>query len=270
MWASLPELRIVLNDDLVTHETCDPARTEGLQRRLTADGVLRNPPIVTPIPGTPRYLVLDGANRVAALKALGVRDVLVQVAEYEVVEVRSWHHLLVGVADDWPAGITWLPWCGLELTLGRRALASGDAVACVLCTNGRAWCLPRGERLHEDVELLQRLVTAYPPGVTLRRVEEDELRELAGGFPSAQALVLFPRFRREDILELARQGARLPAGITRHIVPGRVLHANLPLSVLAGERPIAEKNAWLKAWLGQKLARGQGRYYPEPTFVLDD
>jgi hypothetical protein len=270
MSASLPELRIVPNRDLVPHETCDPARTEKLQRRLAADGVLRNPLIVAPIPESQRYVVLDGANRVAALQALGMRDVLVQVTDYAALELRTWHHLLVGVKEDWPVSATELPWRGSQPVAGQRAVAQGEAIACVLHRNGRAWCLPRQGCLHDDVELLRRLVSGYPSNVTVHRVESDDLAELADDFPSAEALVLFPRFRPEDILELARQGARLPAGITRHIVPGRVLHANLPLSVLADERPIAEKNAWLRDWLSEKLARGRVRFYPEPTFVLDD
>ena len=66
----LPELLMLPTSWLVPHEDSDPRRVEKLAQRLRQEGRLKNPPIITPIPGTERYVVLDGANRSNALAHL--------------------------------------------------------------------------------------------------------------------------------------------------------------------------------------------------------
>jgi hypothetical protein len=48
---------------------------------------------------------------------------------------------------------------------------------------------------------------------------------------------------------LARSGAALIAGITRHLIPRRALRINLPLDVLRRPQSLAEKNLWLADWM---------------------
>ena len=80
----IPDLRILPIDLLVEHEFNDAQRTEPLARRLETEGVLKNPPVVTPMgDGDSRYVVLDGANRVTALHILGYTHILVQVVRSE-------------------------------------------------------------------------------------------------------------------------------------------------------------------------------------------
>src|SRR5689334_15744829 len=95
----LPELRILPLADVVPHEQADPRRVARLSRRIAVDRLLKNPVIVTPIPGTARYMVMDGANRTAALHEIGVRDVLAQIVRYDQpgVQLTTWHHLITGL-----------------------------------------------------------------------------------------------------------------------------------------------------------------------------
>ena len=83
-------------------------------------------------------------------------------------------------------------------------------------------------------------------------------------------LVVFPRYEPAEIIDLARVGARLPAGITRHVIPRRALRINFPMSVLREERSLPEKNAWLKEWMKQKIALKEVRFYQESTFLFDE
>jgi hypothetical protein len=63
----------------------------------------------------------------------------------------------------------------------------------------------------------------------------------------------------------------LPTGITRHIIHGRALRVNLPLSVLTDEeRTTEQKNEWLHHWVKQKMAQREIRYYQESTFLFDE
>src|SRR5438067_1458402 len=110
--ASLPELRILPLSEVVPHEQADPRRVARLSRRIAGDRLLKNPVIVTPIPGSEQYMVMDGANRSAALAQVGARDVLAQIVRYEEpgVELATWNHLITGIApNELLAGITALP-----------------------------------------------------------------------------------------------------------------------------------------------------------------
>jgi hypothetical protein len=69
---------------------------------------------------------------------------------------------------------------------------------------------------------------------------------------------------------LAQTGSVLPAGITRHIIPGRALRVNAPLALLRGPQPLTEKQAWLDTWLHERRAERGVRYYAEPTFLFDE
>jgi len=48
----------------------------------------------------------------------------------------------------------------------------------------------------------------------------------------ATTLVVFPHFDPAEVLELAGNGARLPAGITRHLIRWRALRINVPIADL--------------------------------------
>lgn len=84
------------------------------------------------------------------------------------------------------------------------------------------------------------------------------------------AVVVFPVFSVEQVIQLANAGRRLPAGITRFIVPGRILRVNLDLEILRSEQSIREKNRWLHQQLLEKQKNGQIRFYAEPVYLLDE
>jgi hypothetical protein len=84
-------------------------------------------------------------------------------------------------------------------------------------------------------------------------------------------VVVFPHFEPPEIQELATSGARLPAGITRHLIRWRALRINVPLERLADvELSLEEKNRWLEAWLREKVGDRQVRFYEEPTVLFDE
>ena len=92
-----PDLRILPVDCLIEHEFNDSQRTAPLAHRLEAEGILKNPPIVTPLEDEEsRYVVLDGANRTTTLAYLGYPHALVQVVPYEPPQgtLTTWHHVI--------------------------------------------------------------------------------------------------------------------------------------------------------------------------------
>lgn len=275
----LPDLRIVPLAALRLHETCDEARVEGLVARLRDEGVLRNPPIVAQLDDNQNYVVLDGATRTTALQQLGIRDIVVQVVSYDDpgVKLRTWHHLVTNIncetcaiAIRQTAGLS----CGhTSPSEAQMAVERGEALAAVMWNDGTTCAIGKGDPTARDLNsratLLTRMVDAYlAHGAKIFRLGTDHLSSDYMG--EATAVVIFPRVRPADILELTANGARLPAGITRHVIPNRALRLNLPLEVLGEDKPLKEKNAWLAEMIQQKMMAKGIRYYTEPTFMYDE
>lgn len=274
----LPDLRFVPVESLVPHEQHDPSRSAPLVRAFREPGVLRNPPVVTPLsPEDGRFVVLDGANRATAAAEAGLPHVVAQVVGYEDPGVRlsTWHHALEGLAiPDLGAALAAVD--GLtrnetDLRHARAVLARREALAFVALPGRRALTLHGGGALHERNEVLNGVVNAYRSRAHVYRVASDSLQEALAGHPEVTALVVFPHFEPDEILELATGGDRLPAGITRHLIPWRALRVNVPLERLADrETPLAEKNRWLEGWLREKVERRRVRFYQESTVLFDE
>lgn len=270
-------LRFVGLDQLALHERVDPLRVNRLVSRLRKDGLLRNPPLAAElIPGR-RYVILDGATRVQALLELGYDHCPVQIVNYDspAVGLGRWHHLLMGIdADTFLRQLEHTP--GLELEPGEvaeaeRSLASRDILCYFKLPDGRLFMARGGGDLEAQAELLTQVTTLYEGQVEVLRdpgrspeslwVQDDEPGDLA---------VIFPRFLPSEVTRLALNGARLPMGVTRHIVPGRVLGLGVSLDLLQADVSLQEKNAWLENLLRARLEEKKIRLYQEPVFVVDE
>lgn len=272
----MPDLRVVRVAELLLHEQHDAQRSEPLLQRLRTEGVLKNPPIVAPIRGGDGYVVLDGANRVTAVQALGMDHVAVQVVDYEDAELvlDTWHHLVAAVAvEPIKHSLAAVPGVRIEradAAHARARLARREILAFVEFLDDELWTLHALGDLHQRTRRLNEIVDLYKEQGRIFRANVDDLRSLLPFHEDAVALVVFPRFVPAEIIDLARVGARLPAGITRHLIPRRALRVNLPLEVLGGAASLAQKNAWLADWLRRQLAAKTVRYYHESTYVFDE
>ena len=65
-------------------------------------------------------------------------------------------------------------------------------------------------------------------------------------------------------------GRYCPAGITRFLIPGRILRINADVTILKSEKTLREKNRWLHDQLLERQHRGGIRYYNEPIYFLDE
>ena len=72
------------------------------------------------------------------------------------------------------------------------------------------------------------------------------------------------------LFDAAAQGEFLPAGLTRFVIPGRILRLNADLERLKRDEPLAEKRAWFNDFLAGKLSRSRLRVYQEPVVLLDE
>ncbi len=269
----LPDLRIVELARIHPHEDFDERRIVNLAERLVREGMLKDPPIVAPL-GDGDFVVLDGANRTSALKHLGYRDALVQHVDYAGVSLSTWHHLVVGLpAEMIAAGLDAVPGLQIDPTTladAREALSARDAVAYVMRTDGTVATLNGGDDLVARAELLRRVVSVYNGRADIHRVRATDLASVADHYDGVGALVVFPAFGPDDILELVRRGGALPSGISRHVIPGRALRVNFPMGDLADEAPRDVKNRHLDEWIRRKRQANQIRSYDEPTVLYDE
>jgi len=266
-----PVLRIVATRDLLLHEDPESGRVDRLCEALPRDGVLRNPPIVTPGPDG-RMVVLDGANRATALARLGIRYAVAQVVDYARPDIRisTWRH---HVHDDGRLRPR------AARMHGARALAPfaiADAEAALAAGRAAAFLADRkgvmliGERGGAEASgPVSELVALYRGAYDVHRVESGTPDRVDAEYGRG-TLVVFPSFAKEDIVRLALGAGRLPAGITRHLVPGRALRINVPLDWLDAASDAAHKQAELDAMMQRRRLAHGVRYYEESTFLFDE
>jgi hypothetical protein len=270
----LPDLRVWPAGRLRLHEEADAARVRRLVEALRRDGVLRNPPVVAPLAGGDDAVVLDGANRVTALRELGLPHAVVQVVRYDDPAVRlgAWRHYAVEDSAGALRAAAVAAGLGPAAAVDDEAeaearLAAGGLAAVVDARGGVVLGGPAGPV--EQGEALRRLTALYRDGRAVHRVDTGTLDELRPYYGSG-ALVLFRRFAKADILRIAAAGGRLPAGVTRHVIPGRALRLNTPLAWLADGIEPSAKQAALDAQLQQRWQAHGVRYYAEPAFLFDE
>lgn len=272
-------LRFVPADEVVLHEETDPARVNRIRASLDNDGVLRNPPIVG------SGVVLDGATRTTALKMMGAKHLLVQQVPYgghQGVELQAWYHVLPTQAakkviaavegGDHPASVV------ERTTLERASEALRDfrpgqeGRACAAIVRGEDDVLllhPSGPDISTP-HVLRELVGLYGGSGEIYRIVHDDLVSTVRSEAECPAIVMFPSFSPENIISSAKNADYLPAGITRHIIPGRALNLNISLHLLMASTPLEEKNTWLQDVITSKILARKVRYYHEPVFVFDD
>lgn len=266
-----PDLRIVPIESLLRHEDVDLERVARLLDRLSADGTLRNPPIVASLPQSDRFLLLDGANRVSAVENLDIPHILVQVEAFDDpnLQFRHWNHVVRDIeAKELLEVAPRLEGVTVETEGASRGASS---VATILRRSGESLALVTDLPLEQRVGALRQIVDLYTKReARMDRVNHSDVAALAAQHPHFGALVTFPDFDKRDIRAAAEEGNKLPSGVTRILVPRRVLGFNLRLPLLKSTLPLEEKRSWLADEIQHKVSEHQVRYYQEPTFIFDD
>jgi hypothetical protein len=271
-------LSIVPLTAVLLHEEIELKRVDKLVERLKTDRVLKNPPIVTQVQEREltRYVVLDGASRSSALRQLQAPDILVQIVDYHSPDLKldSWNHLLLDITPhdlrrelDQVACVAMVE---MDEAQARRELQARRILAYLKFTDGHSAGLRCSSDLTAQAHALNEVVRSYESKVELYRVASTNLEQLVADPKRLAAVMVFPKYKPDEIVQLALNGAKVPMGITRHIIPGRALRVNLPLEVLERAQPLAAKNAWLDAWLAEKMRNRNVRYYQEPVFLFDE
>jgi hypothetical protein len=288
---ALPDLRMLPTDLLVPHEDCDPRRVEKLSLRVLEEGSLKNPPVVAAVPNrgvasngaassgatqNQRYVVLDGANRTMSFAHLRIPHIVAQLVRYEDpgVILDTWYHVVSGMdPDQFEGALSQLEGLRLEacsLEAARSALETEQALAYIVKGEGVRKVISTTSRKPRNMAQLNTLVNIYKGRADIFRASNDIWEIQKPYYPEIIALVIFPRLRPEDIMQAARDGEKVPSGITRHIIPARALNINIPIGILMADWSLERKEAWLDKWWMERMAANAIRFYAESTFSFNE
>lgn len=158
----------------------------------------------------------------------------------------------------------------VDVKRAEHALAIRTILCYILLRNGAAYAVQGAEDLESAVKQLNRIVRVYAGRAEVYRAVTTQLDLLTREYPDLSAVIVFPRFTPAEVTRLALDGARLPMGITRHLIAGRALGANIALDQLESDESLEQKNAWLDKWLMDKIHARKVRFYQESVFVFDE
>ncbi len=267
-------LRIVPMDLVVPHEQIDQKRVDRLAGRLEADGILSNPPVVTET-NDGRYMVLDGATRTAALKQLGFPHAVVQVTSTEKgLGLHTWYHVIQQIEQE-PLFelLNQLP----DITLteidpetASETMFEYGGLCYFQFGDGRTY-LVYAEPGVNRLDALNKLTAVYIDAAHVDRTLNDNVISLKSEYLEFTAVVIFPEYTVNQVMQVTLSSGRyFPAGITRFLIPGRILRINAQIDMLKSDKPLWEKNRWLHQLLLEKQGKGGIRYYGEPVYLLDE
>ncbi len=274
------DLEVVPIEQVVPHEHIDMKRVARLVERLEDDGRLVNPPITTYWKG--RYVILDGATRYSSLRQLGYPHAIVQVVDKDQAgfQLHTWYHAIS--AEDDPTAVTTFSSLvdrlesieGLKLRSisadeARGSLSRPEAL-CYFINRDGSLMLAEIEPDTPRLAILNAIVDTYNAWGVVERTLLTDVDRLVAQFPKLVAVAVFPQFTPEAVFDAAANGDLLPAGLTRFVIPGRILRLNADLSRLKRDEPLAEKRSWFNEFLAGKLSRSRLRVYQEPVVLLDE
>jgi hypothetical protein len=253
-----PVLDIAPLAALRRHEEVDPLRVDLLKRRIRAEGIQVNP--MACVKADDKLVVLDGATRTEALRALGLGHAVVQVVDPGQVELGTWHHV---VRQCTPSEL-------VEVVASSPGLALGDDTRPPLIRPavGAARSVT-GDSLTPNATLTE-LVSCYIGRWPVSRVTDADVGVADSLFSDWAALVELPKLGIDEVMRAALGDDLLPAGVTRFLIPGRALRINFDLSILESEGTTADKQQRLDALIEERSRDGRVRRYDETVFIYDD
>jgi L-serine kinase (ATP) / ParB family transcriptional regulator, heme-responsive regulator len=269
------ELEILRIKDIKLHETTEYNRLRNVFDRIAGSKHLMNPVIVG------RYnkdlILIDGANRLSTLKEIGCKLAIAQVIDYKnsKIKLKRWHHLVynLGLSDI-------ISFCGkLGLTYSRTPYIKGakllkDKFNFVLASDinkNESLIINLPKNFRKTIEALNAITKMYFNVYDFDRSEEEiTIKDLRKYTRKKGTLIEFPCFTKKQIVEIANNHDRVPAGITRHILENRVLHVRYELEKLKDEKQLVKLQNELEKNLLNKIDKNKVRQYRESVIVFDE
>lgn len=270
------ELCLIKHPDILLHEESEDDRALRLAKRFKEEKVLYNPLIVGRY--TNRYILIDGANRYEALGRISCKLVLAQIVDYlnPAVELKSWLHFVNGITlndliDYLEKEKLWYEYTVFTSSPLRWSKSRAINEIIVRDKTGKTLRIKLARDLKKLLIQLGRINKFYESGYNYTRIDSDtDVRDMNEISPYNGLLFMFPRFSKENIIRISQIKQKLPAGITRHLIPNRVLHIKYPVKNLKSSSNLDGKNSELMSFIVQKVNSKKVRLYKEPLLIFDE
>ena len=273
------ELRIAISNiaDLHLHEEVVPELLDELVRTIDSDGCLKHPVIVD----DGSHVVLDGMHRVAALKRLGCIRSPVCFVDYwhPAITVGCWYRAIKGngMLGGVVAEVERMSFDVEQIkNIDEERIGASPILAAVKNLEGDFLVRASFGDLKEAYDIVKEVEEGLRASSfeVSYETEDDALRMLRGA--KVDAVLLTPRLTKDCIISTALSGEVFSYKATRHVVPARPLHVDVPLSLLMGDRALDEVNEELRRRLERRRLRFvsagnvfKGRRYEESVYIFE-
>ncbi len=270
----LPSLKILSISDIVFHEDYNEERVANLTESMRRGNILKNPPVVATHQTQGSYILLDGANRLTALKSLDISDVVVQVIELDDpgLLILNWHHAVEGVVKETFLNmITDIPEFSIKANeLHKFENQSNNLLCQIQFFDGSIYNVHARSDMPLRVLDLHKVTELYRGPRCMDRVSYTNLEHLKHNYSNFSCLIVFPQFTKGELVQLTAEKLKIPSGLTRIILPKRALRLNVPLDILRFRVSADQKNHWLQNRINEQIKDKSIRFYREPTFLFDE
>lgn len=213
-------LKLVPIDLLELHEDYEPSRLAKTISSIKKDQFLRHPILATRLMNG-RYLVLDGVHRFTSLKEIGCSKVPIQEVTDKEFTFSAWHHFVE--VGSWYSEIlkdSNLPWITDQ--------KEGSLFIEMITGKDERHFLYKDDIFSYFLESWHRVVSSYTKHHAVTRVPQETkfIR------PTDGVLIKYGALDYDSIAKYVLNGDKLPAGVTRFQVSGRLLNLQVPLALL--------------------------------------
>src|SRR4030095_13593196 len=264
------ELRLIKHSDILLHGKSEDDRSTRLAKRFKQEKVLDNPLILGKYQN--EYILVDGANRYEALGRIKCKLVLAQIVDYfsPWVVLKSWFHFVNGISADTLTEYLEKQKLWFEYTVFNSKFRAINELI-VRDKSGRTLRIKLAKELKKLLRQLAGINKFYESGYNYTRIDSDtDVKNMDEISPYNGLLFMYPRFSKENIIKISGLKEKLPAGITRHLIPNRVLHIKYPIKNLKSTSNLDDKNSELMSFIIQKVTGKKVRLYKEPLLIFDE
>jgi len=273
--ANFFELELLKIKDIKLHETTECNRLRNIYDRIAGSKHLMNPVIVG------RYnkdlILIDGANRLSTLKEIGCKLAIAQVIDYKnnKIKLKRWHHLIydINILDITEfCNKLQLKYSPVNHQEGSKLLREKfNYILASDINSSKTIIINLPKDFRKLIDALNSFTKFYLNDYSFDRSEEEiTIGDLRKYTRRKGTLIEFPRFTKKQIVEIANNHDRLPAGITRHILDNRVLHVRYELSKLMDDKQLEKRKEELEKYLINKIDNNKVRQYRESVIVFDE
>lgn len=262
-------------DEIKLHETTEAKRLRNIFDRISNSKYLLNPVIIGQYGNS--LILIDGANRLSTLQEIGCKIIIAQITDYKHkrIKLKNWNHLIYEVGINEIKNFCLKNNFSYKEVIykeGREFLKNNFSNILISeIGSGKSLLIKLPAKFDDAITRLNDFTKFYFNVHKFDRSEEEiTFNDLNKYSRKKGLLVEFFKFKKEQIVKIANSNAKLPAGISRHILDNRVLHVRYEISKLKSDLNLDEKRNELQKYLLTKIDSNKVRQYRESVIVFDE